>query len=542
MVSMIMLTVVQNYIAFLIVWEIMSVSSFFLVFFENEKQEVFKAGINYLITMHISVIFLIAGFVLLANISGSEDFSAFQQALEGKKNMADIAFVLLFIGFAVKAGFMPLHSWLPAAHPAAPTHVSGLMSGVMIKLGIFGILKTLIITGVPSLWVCYTVLGVALLSAVLGVIYAIAQHDLKRLLAYHSIENIGIIGIRISIGLLGLSYGSETVAALGFGGALLHVMNHSIFKGLLFYGAGAVYQKTHTRNIDKLGGLIKKMPFTGLFFLIGSIAICGMPPFNGFISEFLIYMGMLNSANTGSALFLAVATLAIALLSFVGAMALLCFAKVFSVVFLGEPRKESVIKAPEAPFAMILPMGILGSLCLLIGLFPQFAFKLAEQPLKVLTNNPFPQAGGIYDSLGKISFVCIIFIVIFSLLFILKQMLLKNKVRTVSSTWGCGYKKATPRMQYTASSFAMFFLDIVKPLFKKETHSELPSGLFPDKSFAETRFKDIFETYFLNPFSTALEWFVSLFSWIQNGNMQQYLFYGVCFLFFAIIWTLLRNF
>lgn len=542
MVSMIMLTVVQNYVAFLIIWEIMSLSSFFLVIFENEKKEVFDAGINYLIMMHVSVVFLIAAFALLANISGGADFADFHKALEGRRNIADIVFILLFVGFAAKAGFMPLHSWLPAAHPAAPSHVSGLMSGVMIKLGIFGILKALTITGTPSLWICFSVMGISLISATLGVVCAIAQHDLKRLLAYHSIENIGIIGIGIGTGILGLSYGSGLVAALGFAGALLHVMNHSIFKGLLFYGAGAVYLNARTRNMDRLGGLIKKMPFTGLFFLAGSIAICGMPPFNGFISEFLIYMGMLESPSSNSALFLAVSILSIGLLSFVGAMALLCFAKVFGVVFLGQPRKELPGNVSEVKLSMILPMGMLASLCLLIGLFPQFVLKLAERPVELLTGNPLNGLQRVYGALNNISLVFFILILVFSLLFLLKKLLLKNKAKAVLPTWGCGYKKATSRMQYTASSFAMPFLDIVKPVLKKETHSELPTGLFPRKAFIQTHFSDIFEEYLLKPFAKALKWFVSLFSWIQSGNMQQYLFYGLCFLVFAILWALYGSF
>ena len=538
-VSMIMLTVVRNYIAFLIVWELMSLSSFFLVIFENEKKEVLEAGTNYLVMMHVSVIFLIAGFALLANISGSADFADFHKAIENRKDIADIAFSLLFAGFAVKAGFMPLHSWLPAAHPAAPSHVSGLMSGVMIKLGIFGILLTLTITGTPSLQLCFAVMALSLLSAVLGMVCAIAQNDLKRLLAYSSIENIGIIGIGIGTGLLGLSYGNNSIAALGFGGALLHVMNHSIFKGLLFYGAGTVYLGTHTRNMDNLGGLIKKMPFTGFFFLAGSVAICAMPPLNGFISEFLIYLGMLESAASNSVLFTAVATLSIGLLAFVGAMAMLCFVKVFSTIFLGHPRRE--LPGAEAGPGMLIPMGILAGLCLLTGLLPQFVLKLAELPVVVITGRPFP-GEHIYAVLNNITLVFFILILVFALLLFFRKLLLKGRTRTVMPTWGCGYRKATSRMQYTASSFAMPFLDMVRPLLKKETRAELPSGLFPGRAFSRTHFSDVFEACLLKPFAAAVTWFVSRFSWVQNGSMQQYIFYGLCFLVFAVLWVLYGGF
>ena len=259
--SMYAVTVARNGLFFLIVWEIMSLSSFFLVLFEGEKKDVRKAGIKYLVYMHISVIFLMIMFALLTNAANSFDFNTYINILAQNKHLANVIFILGFIGFGIKAGFVPFHNWLPDAHPAAPSYVSALMSGVMIKTGIYGILRILLMTGIPTKGISYFVLTIATITVLYGVLYAITQHDIKRLLAYSSVENIGIIGIGIGIGMLGLTYGNPVVATFGFAGGILHVLNHSIFKELMFMTAGSTYIKTHTRNMESLGGLIKKMPY-----------------------------------------------------------------------------------------------------------------------------------------------------------------------------------------------------------------------------------------------------------------------------------------
>ena len=286
--SMLAVVTCQNALMFLICWEIMSLSSFFLVIFESNKKEVIKAGIKYLVFMHVSVLFIIMAFALLSIKAGSFDFMAFKDVLVNNKALANVVFLLAFVGFGTKAGFVPFHNWLPDAHPAAPSHVSAIMSGVMIKTGFYGILRGIQLIGIPSKTISFVVLTVAGISALYGILYAITQHDLKRFLAYSSIENVGVIGMGIGVGMLGMAYHNPAVALIGFAGGILHILNHSIFKELMFLTAGSVYLKSHTRDIEIMGGLIKSMPKTGLLFLIGSIAICGLPPFNGFISEFLI--------------------------------------------------------------------------------------------------------------------------------------------------------------------------------------------------------------------------------------------------------------
>jgi len=540
--SMLLVVTVQNALFFLIVWEMMSLSSFFLVIFENEKKEVISAGINYLITMHISILFIIAGFIILTLKSGNLDFASFKQVFELNNSLANMIFIFLFIGFGIKAGFVPFHTWLPKAHPAAPSHVSGIMSGVMIKTGIYGILRILSLMSIPSVEISYFVLIISVISALFGVLYAIAQHDLKRLLAYHSVENIGIIGIGIGIGMLGLAYHNNLIAILGFSGGILHILNHSIFKELLFFAAGAVYNKTHTKNIEKLGGLIKTMPYTAAFFLIGSVAITGLPPLNGFISEFLIYLGMLHNFEIKSPVVLIISVLAIASLAFVGTMALLCFTKAFSVVFLGNPRSEEAesVKEEVSPI-MLIPMGILALFTFLIGLFPQYALFLVKNPVYTIISMKETvkaldcHVASLLAMTGKAG-LC--FIGLFLLIYALRTLLLKNKNVCSYKTWDCGYQTGNNRMQYTASSYASPFLSFLKPFFVKEFDTKKPKGLFPKEAHFELHIHDIFEFYLINPVINANKKFLEQFYWIQSGSTQQYILYGLVFLIIALVGTI----
>ena len=320
--SMLLVVTSFNALFFLVAWEIMSLSSFFLVMFDGNKKEVRKSAIKYLIYMHLSVIFIIAMFIMLSNTSGSLIFTDYTKILLENKHFANVIFLIGFIGFGIKAGFVPFHNWLPDAHPAAPSHVSGIMSGIMIKTCIYGILRILLLIGIPSKSLSYFVLTISLITVLYGVLYAITQHDIKKLLAYSSIENIGIIGVGIAIGMLGLAYNNNFVALFGFTGSFLHLLNHSIFKQLLFFASGNIYLKTHTKNIEVLGGIIKKMPYTSLMFIIGSLAISGLPLFNGFISEILIYAAMLLGIPSVEMNLFIVFIISIAGLALAGTMAI----------------------------------------------------------------------------------------------------------------------------------------------------------------------------------------------------------------------------
>lgn len=540
--SMLAVVTCHNALMFLICWEVMSLSSFFLVIFESSKKEVLKAGIKYLVFMHISVLFIIVAFALMAIKSGCFDFESFKLVLQNNKSFANIVFILAFIGFGTKAGFIPFHNWLPEAHPAAPSHVSAIMSGVMIKTGIYGIIRMIMLIGIPTKLISYGFLLVAVISSLYGVLYAITQHDLKKLLAYHSIENIGIIGIGLGIGMLGLTYHNPLVALLGFSGGILHVLNHSIFKELLFLSAGSVYLKTHTKDIETLGGLIKVMPITGILFLIGSVAICGLPPFNGFVSEFLIYLGLFRGLEIHHFLSMLLIFLAISGLALVGTMAILCFSKAFSIMFLGMPRtdKAAGVKC-DCGLSMSLPMGILAIFTLLIGLYPQFVFY----ELKLIVLNMFPaeklnlvQVCAIpLNIMQVVAFFAIMFVLFMTVLIIIKHYLLKGKI-VFHNTWGCGYDRANNHMQYTASSYAGPFLSMLKPLFKKVFDIEKPKKLFPTSAHFHLQIEDIEEAYVLNPLLKFDEWFLTKFESLQSGNIQSYLKYGLIFLLLVVIASL----
>ncbi len=546
--SMLAVVTCQNALGFLVCWEIMSLSSFFLVIFENEKKEILDAGVKYLVFMHISVIFIIIAFVIMSIKAGSYDFSAFSAVLENNPHLRNAVFMLAIIGFGVKAGFVPFHNWLPEAHPAAPSHVSAVMSGVMIKTGIYGILRILYLGGNPSKPLCYAVLAISAVTFLYGILYAIGQNDVKKMLAYSSIENIGIIGAGLGVSMIGCAYNQPVVAFLGLAGCILHILNHSIFKLLLFFGAGCVYLKTRTRNMEILGGLVEKMPVTSGLFLAASLAICALPPFNGLISEFLIYYGMLKGLSIGSFFAFLILIFAFSSLAFVGTMAILCFTKAFSVIFLGHPRSEkaSAVK-DDAPLTMLIPMSFLASMALFIGLVPNLIFKILTLPVVSLLQklyaanflNPInpktlsymlSQHSSILSTLGFSAFALLVLIPVFALL----KKCMNKKVKT-AATWGCGYKGTLLSAQYTGSSYASPFLAMLKPLFKKVFDVKKPKKLFPKEAHFSLHIEDIEEAYVLNPVVKFDEWFLSKFEKMQGGNLQTYIKYGLVFLIIMIL-------
>ncbi len=546
--SMLAVVTCQNALGFLVCWEIMSLSSFFLVIFENEKKEILDAGVKYLVFMHISVIFIIIAFALMSIKAGSYDFSAFSAVLENNPHFRDAVFLLAFIGFGVKAGFVPFHNWLPEAHPAAPSHVSAIMSGVMIKTGIYGILRILYLGGIPSKALCYVVLGISVITFLYGILYAIGQNDVKRMLAYSSIENIGIIGAGLGVSMIGCAYNQPVVAFFGLVGCILHILNHSIFKLLLFFGAGCVYLKTHTRDMEILGGLVEKMPKTAGLFLAASLAICALPPFNALVSEFLIYFGMLKGLSIGSFFAFLILIFAFSSLAFVGTMAILCFTKAFSVIFLGHPRGEKASAVQDdAPLSMLAPMGLLASIALFIGLAPKLIFKILILPVfsvlqnshvagfqnveisKTLSNMLSPHLT-ILSTIGFTAFGLIIAVGFF--VFLKKKM---NKKTESASTWGCGYNKTLSHAQYTGSSYVSPFLAMLKPLFKKVFDVKKPKALFPKEAHFSLHIEDIEEAYLLSPVVKFDEWFLSKFEKMQGGNLQTYIKYGLVFLILVII-------
>lgn len=526
---------VQNGMVFLLFWEIMAVSAFILVIFEHQKANTLKAGINYLVQSHLSIVFLMLGFIFVAYKTNSyiftdiTNFSIQQSPLAGT-----VLFLCFFIGFAIKAGFVPFHTWLPYAHPAAPSHISGVMSGVIIKIGIYGILRMLLLIKMDYTTIGYIILFISLFSGIYGVMLAIIQHNLKRLLAYHSIENIGIIGIGIGIGCIGLGETNKWMAILGFTGALLHTLNHSLFKSLLFYSTGNVYQVMHTMNIERLGGIIRKMPQTAILFLLAALAICGLPPLNGFVSEFLIYGGIYNWLFSAGLVSLIVIVFAILGMVMIGGLALLCFTKAFGIVFLGNLRHTGESDIHEVGFWQLFPLYMAGTLIVLIGLFPALFLSILQKPVQLFTQNVFFNLNlirvGAIDSLYSINWYTLGFIILIIIVALLRKLTNRNRIIETQPTWGCAYQVANTKLQYTANSFVRSYTKLAKPLLDIEKKEIEITEVFPLLKNYETHPYDKIERIFVDKPLSWIRIILGWFMFLQNGRLQQYILYGILFI------------
>jgi formate hydrogenlyase subunit 3/multisubunit Na+/H+ antiporter MnhD subunit len=451
-------------------------------------------------------------------------------------------FLLFFIGFGIKAGFIPLHTWLPHAHPAAPSHISGIMSGVIIKMGIYGILRVLTYIHHDLLAVGLIILIVSVISGILGVVIAIVQHDFKKLLAYHSIENIGIIGIGIGAGTIGLALNLPVLASLGFAGGLLHIFNHSLFKSLLFYSAGSVYQQTHTRNIDHLGGLMKKMPKTAMFFLLGALAISGLPPFNGFISEFLIYSGLFKSLMHNNLLISFLLLGGIVSLVVIGGLAVFCFTKIFSIIFLGNPRSDKTDMASEVKSGMLVPKYVIAILIILIGMVPLIIIEPLSRIVSVYVND-IDALNQMKSPFESISASFSVFILIISVLIIVKLRISKKREIITDNTWGCGYTGANPALhQYTATSYSGYIEKKAKLIVGVKKHF-IPiekDEIFPSPSEFKTESLDVFEHNLVQKPIDKLLKLMDKMAIFQTGNIQDYLLYAILFVIFISLITVLN--
>lgn len=525
--SMLLVVMARNAILFLMAWEAMSLSSFFLVMFEHEAPSVREAGWIYLTAAHLSAACLLAMFVLMGGPHAILDFD--QLAAPRGALASGVLFILAVLGFGAKAGFVPLHVWLPEAHPAAPSHVSAVMSGVMIKTGIYGLVRVISLIGPPAPWWGWTLIAIGAASGIMGVLSAICQHDLKRLLAYHSVENIGIICLGLGLWLLGSALGQPVLACLGLLGGLLHVLNHSLFKSLLFLGAGAVKQAAHTLEIDRLGGLGKRMPRSALCFLIGSAAICGLPPFNGFVSEFLIYLGAFTGmchvrqmGNLGAGGLITLMSLGL-----IGALAAVCFTKVYGVIFSGEPRSAEAARTREASAGMWGPMAVLAGLCLLLGLAAPVGVSLAAPAAAMLMGGTVisDTLAGALPLLKTIGLGGGAIIALAVLLAALRRGLLSGREVAAGATWDCGYIAPDARMQYTASSYAQPVIDMFRWVVRCRAHRQMDPGEFPQQAHFSSHAEDLFRQRLFLPIFRSAERLARAFHRLQHGRNQLYVLY-----------------
>ncbi|HET7039834.1 MAG TPA: proton-conducting transporter membrane subunit [Gemmatimonadales bacterium] len=518
-------------IPFLIAWEIMAVLAYFLVIHQHDREDVRRAGLIYLVSTHAGTLALIALFAFWGRDAGTLTFDALAAAAPALPAGGALIFALALLGFGVKAGLVPLHFWLPGAHAAGPTPVSALMSGVLIKMGIYGLLRIVSLAGPPPAWWGWLILCAGLGSGVLGVLWALTQHDLKRLLAYHSVENIGIILIGLGIGALGARFGAPVIAAVGFAGAVAHTLNHALFKSLLFLGAGAVQRATGTRVMDRLGGLARPMPLTWTAFVIGSAAIVGLPPLNGFVSEWLVYQGLLRSAEVVPA---RAGLFGVAGLALIGALALACFAKVGGAVFLGHPRSDPARAAREVDAGLLGPMFALALACLAIGVVPVLAVIPALRIGAAIggIGGEAAAAAAVTPALRWISVIAVALVVLTAAGWWVRGRTLARRPRGRTATWGCGYARPEPRMQYTAASFAAPLVTAYGLVAGMEVVRR--SGHF------HTHPREIVLDHLAVPLWTRVRSVAVRFRPIQHGRLWAYLLYLLGTLIALLLYLALR--
>lgn len=506
----------SNGLHFLIAWEIFTVSSYFLITLDRQRAEVRAAGWLYLAASHVATLCLFVFFGILAASTGSWELGSMREHAE----LAPVFWLALF-AFGVKAGLFPLHIWLPSAHANAPSHVSAIMSGVTIKLGIYGLARFSGWLPVPAAagWV---VAWLGVTSAVLGVAFALGQHDLKRLLAYHSVENIGIILIGFGFALIAVQHENAAWGQLALAGGLLHVWNHGLFKSLLFLGAGAVLHTTRTREMSRLGGLWQRMPWTTALFALGAVAISGLPPLNGFVSEFLVYLGLFDALNAHGYPALG-AVFAAVLLGITGALALACFVKVCGVVFLGAPRSEVARRAQECGVLMRGPMIGIAAACVAIGLAPTVFWPAMARA--AATWNPAWIASSAPASLNLVGGFHAAFVTVAiagaSLLWNLAR---QNSLRR-ALTWDCGYAAPTARMQYTAGSFAGIITEWFGWILRPQRHEDLPIATFAAHASVDQHTPETVLEHVIEPSSTVVMRIAAAARRLQHGRVQAYVAY-----------------
>jgi len=526
----------SNIVTFLISWETMSLSSYFLVVSDTRDEAAGRAGLIYAVMTHIGTAAIILAFMLLYGSTGSMDFATIKAGAGAVGAVKSAVFILAVLGFGTKAGIVPLHTWLPLAHPAAPSNVSALMSGVMIKAGIYGMLRVCLdILGGDVAWWGVTLLAAGAVSSVLGVMYALMEHDIKRLLAFSSVENIGIILLGMGASVVFTSCGLSSLAGLALAASLYHVINHAMFKGLLFMGAGSVLHATHTKNMEEMGGLIKRMPWTGLFFLMGSVSICALPPFNGFISEWLTFQSLILGIKSNTLLTKVLMLSGGAALALTGALAAAAFVKAFGISFLGMPRGDNAAHAKEASSGMVAGMAVPALLCLLLGVFPGVVLRLVSAiPLCGLPSvSGLPQEGmsisveGGFASLSPVVILLLMAITGVSVYALTRALGGRAKIN-IADPWDCGIRRLTPKMQYTATAFTKPLRVIFKSIYLPRRDLKIryaAKPFFPIDITYHSDVTPVFEQYLYSPVIRGIHGAARRVRGLQSGSLHLYLGY-----------------
>jgi formate hydrogenlyase subunit 3/multisubunit Na+/H+ antiporter MnhD subunit len=544
--GMVLVVIARTAFLFLIAWEVMSVSAYCLVTFEHEKAEVRRAGWVYLIATHIGVAFLVAAFALLGREAGSLEFAAFGALPALGAGLSGLVFVLALVGFGTKVGIVPFHVWLPEAHPAAPSHVSALMSGVMIKMGFYGLLRVATFLGPPALWWGPTLAAAGLLTGVVGISLALSQRDVKRVLAYSSIENMGLIVLALGVALWGRANNLPVVAALAMTGALLHIWNHAVMKGMMFLAAGSVLHGAGTRDMERLGGLMKRMPWTGTVMVLGAVAMAALPPLNGFVSKWLMYVSLMTSSLRAADLHGVAALLTVGMLALIGGLSAVVFVRLTGVALLGSPRSESAGHAHESSPWMVGPMVVLVVVCVAVAVVPQQVVASMSAALdQVLGTKAGPTLEVLEASdvpVFVVGNVAAWGIGVIGLTAIALLALTRRAPAAEGPTWGCGYVRPTSRMQYTGRSFAEMFAEHLLPRFlRPRTSRKGPRGFFPTQGeFAGDCPDPVSDKVYVPLFTGTAERFARL-RILQQGKIHVYLIYIMLTVVLALAWVSLRT-
>jgi hydrogenase-4 component B len=527
--GMLLVVLADDAFLFMVAWELMSLSSYFLVAFQHEHAANRRAAFIYLLMAHIGGLAILLAFGVLASFGGGFAFEALRTAPLAP-GWASVAFVLAFLGFGMKAGLVPLHVWLPEAPPVAPAHISALMSGVMLKVAVYGFIRFVfdLLGELQWQWgVAVLLIGGA--SALVGVLAALMQTDLKRLLAYSSVENLGIIFIGLGLALVFFGTGHAPLGTLAFVAALYHALNHALFKGVLFLGAGAIVHSTHEHDLEQMGGLLRRMPWTGLFFLLGCVSIAALPPFNGFVSEWLTFQAALQAWQLESGVLRSLIPIVSAVLALTGALVAATFVKVYGVAFLGQARSRHVRRARPVPLGMRVGQGWLASLCLLFGVLPTAVIGVIDTVPRQLLGAGLPQAaahGWLW--LTPVSFATASYsaplVVVLLALFggVAIWSVRYGAVRRVRrcDAWDCGFAPPTPRMQYTATAFAQPIRQVFGLLFRvEETVTKREDGTLRYQLGISDRAWEFFYAPVMRVVESASRRVVRL----QSGNVRVYL-------------------
>ncbi|MGB8219810.1 MAG: proton-conducting transporter membrane subunit [Methanoregula sp.] len=519
--AMALIVASENTLSFLIFWELMAAVSFFLVMYEYTQGETRKAGIFYFVMTHLSTLFVMLGIIAFYYASGSFAIAPLY-ATPASLPLVTAAFLSLFVGFSIKAGIIPFHKWLPYAHPASPSPVSALMSGVMLKVAVYGLLRFIITVFSPELWWGVLILALGIASAVLGVIYALKEHDIKGMLAYSSIENIGIIFVGIGLFVIFSCSGLALLATISLLAALFHSLNHALFKSLLFLTAGSVVHATHTRDIEKMGGLSGKMPYTSVLFFTGAIAIAALPPLNGFASELLMYIAFFHSVTVVDPLLKVLLFICLALFALTSALSAACFVKAFGSVFLAQPRSPESEGAHEVNFPMLAGPAILAAACVILGVF---AYQILAAFGYVL---PIPD----------LFLVSVLLLIMAALTYVVLYFTASRDVR-ISETWGCGAKSQPSSTEYTGHGFSEPIVTIFSSIYRTKksgtkTYYDQHDCIFAEGT-AEIRLLKFFEKYLYLPIARGASRASARIARIQNGCLDTYLLY----VFIAVVAVIL---